>query len=397
MMKTKLLSYIAVMTMAVASLGFAEAPKNSNVTPPPAASTPRFVVPAAPDVAANAYMLVDAATGTVLAEKNADKRLAPASLTKLMSLYVIFKELAVDKIKLTDNVLISETAWRTGGSRMFVQVGTNVSIDNLLQGIIVASGNDATVALAEHVAGTQPAFVQLMDAEAKTLGMTNSNYTDATGLPDKNHYSTARDFSILSRALIQDFPQYYHYFSEKWFTYNNVRQPNRNTLLWGNLNVDGLKTGHTDDAGYCLIGSAKQNDMRLIAIVMGTKSEKARANATQALLQYGFRFYKTQQVFGPNQTVTTARVYGGENKYLNVGVLQTLAVTRPANVNANVTTDVHVKNPLRAPIMKGDVVGSIQMNVDGKLLTTANLVALEDDAKGGWWRRFIDWFASIFA
>jgi D-alanyl-D-alanine carboxypeptidase (penicillin-binding protein 5/6) len=393
-MKIKLLSCVAMLSLSLHS--FADAPKNSAVTPPPAASNPNFVIPSPPDVAANAYILVDAATGMVLAEKNADVRVAPASLTKLMSLYVAFKELDKGKIKLTDTVLISETAWRTGGSRMFVQVGTNVSIDNLLQGIIVASGNDATVALAEHIGGTQDAFVQLMDAEAKNLGMANSNYTDATGLPDKNHYSTARDFSILSRALIRDFPQYYHYFSEKWFEYNGVRQPNRNSLLWGSLGVDGLKTGHTDDAGYCLIGSAKQNDMRLIAIVMGTKSEKARAAATQALLQYGFRFYKTQQVFDANQVATTARVYGGANKFLKVGVLQVLAVTTPANATVKATSQINLQRKLSAPIMKGDIVGTVDLSVDGKLLTTANLVALEDDPKGNLWRRFIDWFARFF-
>jgi D-alanyl-D-alanine carboxypeptidase (penicillin-binding protein 5/6) len=395
-MKNISLAFIISLSLFLNPITQAQIPQKKAVTAPVAVTNPNFVVPAAPDIAAKAYILVDAATGTVLAEKNADERLAPASLTKLMSLYVIFKELSQGKLKLTDMVPISEIAWRTGGSRMFVQVGTQVSINDLLQGIIVASGNDATVAMAEHVAGTQTAFAQLMDAEAKNLGMINSNYTDATGLPDKNHYSTARDFSILSRALIRDYPQYYHYFSQQWFTYNNVKQPNRNTLLWGNLNVDGLKTGHTDDAGYCLIGSAKQGDMRLIAIVMGTKSEKARAAATQALLQYGFRFFKTKQVFEANQVAATARVYGGENKFINAGVLQTLAVTTPANVNPTIDTQIQLNKKLHAPIMKGDVVGTIKMSVDGKEVSTANLVALEDDSKGSLWRRFIDWFASLF-
>jgi D-alanyl-D-alanine carboxypeptidase (penicillin-binding protein 5/6) len=358
----------------------------------PAANT---FTPSPPDVQAKSYILMDANSGTVLAEKNSDHRLAPASLTKLMSLYVIFNELASGKIKLTDMVPISKDAWKTGGSRMFVQVDTKVKLDDLLQGVIVASGNDATVALAEYVAGTQDAFVQLMDNQAKKLGMLNSNYTDSTGLPDKNHYSTARDFAILSAALIRDFPQYYHYFSEKWFTYNNIRQPNRNRLLWSNLGVDGLKTGHTDDAGYCLIGSAKQNDMRLIAIVMGTKSEKARASATEALLQYGFRFFKTQKFYDAHQTINTVRVYGGKNKNLNVGLAETLALTLPSNAVKNVTTEVQVNKPLRAPIAKDQTVGMVSIKVDGQVAVSKLLVALEDNPKGNVWRRFIDWFASF--
>lgn len=359
-------------------------------------TNPSTLIPSPPNVGARSYILIDASSGAVLAEKNSDQRVAPASLTKLMSLYITFKALANNQIKLTDNVPISEAAWKTGGSRMFVKVGTQVPLEDLLRGTIIASGNDATMALSEYIGGTSDAFVQLMNQEAKNLGMANTHYTDPTGLPDKDHFSSARDFAILSQAIIQTFPQYYHYFSEKWFTYNNIRQPNRNRLLWSNLNVDGLKTGHTDDAGYCLIGSAKQNDTRLIAIVMGTASEQARAGATQALLQYGFRFFKTQKLYDAYQKITEARVYGGAEKQIAIGLTHDLAVTLPANLNKSIVPDIQLNTPLKAPILKGQVLGTITLSLDGKTVLTESLLALEDDPSGSAWRRFVDWWAFLF-
>ncbi|MBX9705272.1 MAG: D-alanyl-D-alanine carboxypeptidase, partial [Gammaproteobacteria bacterium] len=272
-------------TMPVANT----APAGTPTTSKPVA----YIVPSPPDIDAKAYVLIDANSGKVLATSNADARRQPASLTKLMTIYIAFRELAAGHIQLTDQVTISENAWKTGGSRMFVGVGSKVPLEDLLQGAIVASGNDSTTALAEYIGGTEPVFVQMMNQQAKQLGMNDTNYTDATGLPNPDHYSTANDLAKLANAIVHNFPQYYHYFGEKWFTWNGIRQPNRNRLLWRDDGVDGMKTGHTDEAGYCLIGSAQENGMRLISVVLGAPSENGRIEDSESLLKYGFRFYET--------------------------------------------------------------------------------------------------------
>ena len=258
------------------------------------AATP---VPKAPAVGAKGYLLEDFHSGQSIAEKNADQPMEPASITKLMTAYVVFTEIRNGSLGLSDKVRISEKAWRTEGSRMFVEVNTQVSVAELLKGMIIQSGNDATVALAEQIAGTEDSFAALMNHHAKELGMTKSNFVNSTGLPHKDHYTTARDIARISRAMIEEFPEYYQWYSEREFTYNEITQYNRNKLLWRDESVDGLKTGHTESAGYCLVTSAERDGMRLISVVLGTKSEEARADATQSLLNYGFRFFETHKLY----------------------------------------------------------------------------------------------------
>lgn len=356
----------------------------------------KYLVPNAPDINAKAYYLIDANSGKVIAEKNADVRRPPASLTKLMTLYLVFKELAAGNINLNDNVLISKTAWQTGGSRMFVKAGNRVPVADLIQGVIVASGNDATTALAEHVGGTEPVFVQMMDQQAKILGMVNTNYTDATGLPNPDHYSTPHDLGLLAMAVIKHYPQYYHYFSEKWFTWGGIRQPNRNRLLWRNDNVDGLKTGHTSEAGYCLITSAEQNGTRLISVVMGTPTDMARANDSEALLKYGFRFFETHLLYSANQMVAKVRVWGGSSKTVDVGLAKDFYVTVPNGAYKDLKATTTLNPNIQAPVTKGQQLGTVDVTVNGQVIMSKPLLALQDDAKGGAFRRFSDWIGQKF-
>src|SRR3990167_2969440 len=248
------------------------------------------MTPSPPTINANAYILIDVHSGKIIAEKNKSQKLPPASLTKMMAVYVVSNALSNQQINLTDSIRISRDAWQTSGSRMFIKEGQQVTIEELMKGIIVDSGNDACVAVAEHLGGSESGFAEIMNHHAKNLNMLDSNFTDSTGLPDPNHYTTAYDLAILGRLLINDFPQYYHYYKQKWFTYNNIKQPNRNRLLWRDNHVDGVKTGHTDEAGFCLVSSAKQNDMRFLAVLLGSPSDSIRADDSERLLNYGFRF-----------------------------------------------------------------------------------------------------------
>lgn len=349
-----------------------------------------MVIPTAPQTTAKAFVLMDANSGVIIASSNPDLRLPPASLTKLMTLYVIFGALKNGQIHMTDQVPISEKAWRTGGSKMFIKVGDTVPLEDLLQGVVVASGNDSAVALAEYVAGSEDAFTNIMNQEAARMGLTNTHYTDCNGLPHPNHYSSAHDFAILAQHIIQDFPQYYPLFSEKQFTYNNITQPNRNRLLWRYQYADGLKTGHTEQAGFCLVGSAKQNGMRLISVVMGEPTDSARANDSIALLTYGYRFYKTYQLYGANQSVTQARIWGGQDPNVAIGFVKPLYVTVPIGQYGKLAADANLKQPIHAPVMKGQALGQISLTLDGKPLLTEPLVALTDDPKGSLWRRLAD-------
>lgn len=380
-------------TTAPAAMPIANtAPAGTPTTGKPVA----YIVPQPPAIDAKAYLLIDANSGKVLASSNADVRRQPASLTKLMTIYITFRELAAGHIQLTDQVTISKNAWQTGGSRMFVGVGSKVPLEDLLQGAIVASGNDSTTALAEYIGGTEPVFVQMMNQQAQQLGMNDTNYTDATGLPNPNHYSTANDLAKLANAIVHNFPQYYHYFGEKWFTWNGIRQPNRNRLLWRDDGVDGMKTGHTDDAGYCLIGSAQENGMRLISVVLGAPSENSRIEDSEALLKYGFRFYETHQVYAANQAVTQARVWGGDNKMVDVGSLSPIYVTVPTGTYSSVQATTTLNPNITAPVTKGQQLGTINFSINGNLVVSEPLVALQDDAKGGMFRRFADWVSSKF-
>ena len=359
-------------------------------------AAPSALVPAAPDIGANAYLLMDYHSGFVLAEKNADERVEPASLTKLMTAYVVFYEIQRGSIKLEDQVKISKKAWRMGGSRMFVEVDTLVPVSELLKGMIVQSGNDATVALAEHAAGSEDAFATLMNKHAATLGMDHTNFVNSSGWPDDNHYTTARDLALLSRAIIRDFPDYYAWYSIKEFTYNNIRQSNRNRLLWMDERVDGLKTGHTDAAGYCLITSAKQEDMRLVSVVLGTSSENTRAVASRQLINYGFRFYETYKQHDANQALTQMRVWKGAEEQIQLGLASDLYVTAPRGTRNRIKADMQVEAMIEAPVKKGQGYGEIKLTLNDQVLVQRPLVALNDVEEGGLWRSLVDNVILIF-
>ena len=353
-------------------------------------------VPAPPMIGAESYLLIDARTGYEIASLNPDEQLAPASLTKLMTAYVVFETLSRNQAGLEDLVTISEKAWRTGGSRMFVEVGNQVSIENLLLGMIVQSGNDASVALAEHIAGTEEVFAQLMNQFAAELGMNDSHFMNSTGLPDENHYSTARDLATLARAIIERFPEYYEWYSRKEFTWNDITQPNRNNLLWRDRSVDGMKTGHTDDAGYCLVSSALRDDMRLISVVLGTSSPKARVDGSQALLNYGFRFFETRRLYRGGETVTEARVWKSANEYSNLGVLEDVYITIPRGSYDSLEMVRNLPAVIEAPVAAGQPVADYEVTLNGETLFTGALRALEDNPEGSLWQQARDgvvlWF-----
>ncbi|MBN2690058.1 MAG: D-alanyl-D-alanine carboxypeptidase [Gammaproteobacteria bacterium] len=378
-----------------------EATPSSDITTttaaPIAAPAPTpALIPNPPTLSAKGYVLMDANSGNIIAQKNANERMAPASLTKLMTLYIIADELQQGRIQLDDQVRISKKAWQMGGSRMFVKVGTKVPVKLLIQGIIVASGNDATYAMAEYIGGTEQAFVDLMNQTAKALGMTNTHFSDCNGLPKPDHYSTPMDLAKLTRAIIQNYPEYYHWFSQKWINYNNIKQPNRNRLLWRDPSVDGLKTGHTEEAGYCLISSAMRNGMRLISVVMGTPTDSARANESEALLTYGFRFFETHKLYDPNTAVMTPRVWFGQHKKVGLGLINGLYVTIPIGQYKNINVNTTLDGKLTAPITKGQQYGTVTVTLNGKPINTQPLVALSDDQKGGIVSRLIDHIAKLF-
>jgi D-alanyl-D-alanine carboxypeptidase (penicillin-binding protein 5/6) len=352
------------------------------------------LIPQPPSVGAKGYVLIDANSGYVIAQKNADVRMPPASLTKIMSLYLVADALKSNRVHLTDNVRISENAWRTGGSRMFAQVGSYIPVSVLVEGIAVASGNDGTVAMAEFIAGSEDSFVSLMNQTAAKLGMTNTHFMDSNGLPAANHYSSPADLGKLARAWIKDFPEYYTWFGQKWVMYNNIRQPNRNRLLWHDPSVDGFKTGHTDDAGYCLIASAKRNDMRIISVVMGEPSEKMRIKDSQALINFGFSFFETQKMFDISHPIANLRTYYGVNKETPVGAID-FYVTLPRGQFPNLKVNVDKPNSLSAAIKVGQKVGTITLTLNGQKIAEQPLVALQDNPKAGFFKRMKDHIAAL--
>ncbi len=351
------------------------------------AATP---VPKAPTVGAKGYLLEDFLSGQVIAEKNADQALEPASITKLMTAYVVFSEIRDGNLALEEKVQISEKAWRTEGSRMFVEVNTQVSVADLLKGVIIQSGNDATVALAEHVAGTEEGFASLMNHHAEQLGLTGTNFVNSTGLPDKDHYTTARDIARIARAMIAEFPEYYRWYSERQYTYNNITQYNRNKLLWRDESVDGLKTGHTESAGYCLVTSAERDGMRLISVVLGTKSEEARADASQALLNYGFRFFETHKLYDGGDRLTSARVWKGANDSVDLGLKQTLYVTIPRGEYKNLDAAMQLDEQITAPVAQDQALGRVVVRLADRLVTEKDLVALQPIDEGSFMQRLVD-------
>jgi len=354
------------------------------------------LIPSPPQVSASSYILIDVASGEVIVEGNADERLPPASLTKMMTAYIVESEVAKGRVNLFDEVPISVKAWRTGGSKMFIKEGTKVGLENLLKGVIIQSGNDASIALAEHVAGSEEAFADIMNQQAIELGMTDSGFQNATGLPAEGHYSTARDLSILAKAIIQDYPEQYPLYAEKFFTYNNIRQPNRNRLLWRDKSVDGLKTGHTNAAGYCLVASAKRGDMRLVSVVMGTKSEEARAKETQKLLNYGFRYYETHKLYTAAESLTTSRVWAGAIDNFSLGLAKEVVVTIPRGQKSELKAQIDIQDPIEAPVEIGQEFGRLTVTLDDKVIVDQPLVALEDVSLGGFVKRLWDTLTLFF-
>jgi D-alanyl-D-alanine carboxypeptidase (penicillin-binding protein 5/6) len=354
------------------------------------------IVPAAPTIAAEAWLLIDYNSGRVLAEQNSQQRVEPASLTKMMTAYIVLYEMRNGSIGASDQVRVSEKAWRMKGSRMFIEVNNLVSVDELLKGMIIQSGNDATVALAEHVAGTEGAFVELMNQHARTMGMTGTHFTNSTGWPDPEHYTTPHDLAILSRALIRDFPEHYSWYRIKEYTYNSIRQFNRNRLLWLDDRVDGIKTGHTESAGYCLVASAQQDDMRLISVVLGTGSENARAAASRKLLNYGFRFYETFLLHHAKEPLQNMRIWKGEQETLPLGLQNDLYITIPRGQRNKVKANMTLETMLVAPAKKGQAYGSVNIMLGDEELSQQPLVALEDVPEGGLWRQMVDTVLLMF-
>jgi serine-type D-Ala-D-Ala carboxypeptidase (penicillin-binding protein 5/6) len=383
----------------IAAACWAAAP---TATPPAAASAPAAAalpavpIPSAPQVDARAYILVDYQTDKVLAAKEATVRMEPASLTKLMTAYIVFHELTIGKLKLEDMITVSEHAWRSEGSRTFIELGKPVSVQDLILGMIVQSGNDATIALAERIAGTEDTFAQLMNSTAKQLNMAGTHFENSSGLPSPQHYTTARDMSLLANAMIRDYPQYYKYYSIREFEHNGIKQQNRNGLLEKDPSVDGLKTGHTDSAGFCLVTSARRDGMRLVSVVLGSTSMKARENASAALLGYGFTFYDTKLVVKGGTVLATTRVWKASQSPADVGITDDLYMTL-ARGHSDIKTAVDVLPKVIAPLNMDSNVGTLRVLSGGQTVATLPLHPLKPVPAGGWWRRLIDtirlWFA----
>src|SRR5579863_6378968 len=369
--------------VCVALAAFATVPCLAQ-TPPAPAPAASMSIPTAPQVDAHAYILVDYRTDKILAAKDAVARVEPASLTKLMTAYIVFQELAAGKLKLDEQVTVSEHAWRSEGSRTFIELGKPVSVQDLILGMIVQSGNDATIALAERIAGTEGTFAQMMNANAQRLGMTGSHFENSSGLPAPQHYTTARDLSLLANAMIREYPQYYKWFSVREFEHNGIKQQNRNGLLEKDPTVDGLKTGHTDSAGFCLVTSSLRNGMRLVSVVMGSTSMKARENASAALLNYGFTFYETKLIVKGGTVLATAPVWKGQSPSVNLGIKDDLYVTLARGEADGLKTAADVQPRLIAPLAVDATVGSLRVFTGGQTLQTIPLHPLKSVAAGGW-------------
>lgn len=358
-------------------------------------------IPNPPSLDVKSFILIEPKTNTIIASFNEDAPIEPASMTKVMSSYVVADQIKNNFLDLEDMVLISEKAWRMEGSKMFIQEGKKVSVLDLLKGVIIQSGNDATVALAEYVGGTEEGFVDLMNAYANSLELSNTLFQNSTGLPDGNHFSSAADLAKVSAALIENYPEIYQYYKEKFFSYNDIRQKNRNNLLWKDDSADGIKTGHTSSAGYCLIGSAKRNDMRLIAVVAGSNSDKARFNETQRLLEYGFRFYATQEVIKEKTSLKEITVWGGKSDQISLGVAENIILTLPRPTFKDLKISYEYSNNLKAPIQDGEVLGSLIIKDGDSIVHATELIALDSvDAKGFFgrlWASFILWIRNLFS
>lgn len=353
-------------------------------------------IPDPPTLNANSYFLMDFNSGRVLAEKDADKPVEPASITKLMTAYLVDKAIAEGDLKLDELVTISEKAWRMKGSKMFVEVGKKISVEDLMKGLIIQSGNDATIALAEHIAGTESAFAGYMNHQAQVLGMTNTQFENATGWPSKGHYSTARDIAILTQAMIRDFPETYRIYKEREYTFNSIRQFNRNRLLWRDKSVDGVKTGHTEAAGYCLVASAIRSDMRLISVVLGSDSDKARTQDSQAMLNYGYRHFETHLLYSANETLKTARIWYGDQEQIALGVADDIYITIPRGRYRDLQASMEIDSEINAPVARGQEMGMVNVKLDDELIVSKSIVATHAVNDGGLWVKALDSIKLMF-
>ena len=356
-------------------------------------------IPAAPKLQASGYLLVDATNGEILVEHNAEEPLPPASLTKMMTAYIAEREITEGRMSFDDQVPVSVKAWKTGGSRMFIREGTEVRLEDLLRGIIIQSGNDASVAVAEYIAGSEDVFADVMNQTAISLGMTNTQFKNATGLPQEGHYTTAKDLSILAARIIQDFPDTYPIYEEKNFTYNGIKQANRNSLLFRDPTVDGLKTGHTEEAGYCLVASAERDGFRLISVVMGTASEKAREQETTKLLQYGFRYFSGKTLFAPGEPLpeSARKVWFGEMESVDLAPTEPLYVTLPLGRESAIQATLDAPDTLDAPLEAGAVVGTVKIMLGERVLAESPVAVAEAVPEGGLFKRLMDFVLRLFA
>ena len=349
-----------------------------------------FIIPAPPQIGAEGYFLMDANTDEVLVEFNSDQRLPPASLTKIMTSYVAAKELAKGSISLDDEVNVSVKAWRMEGSRMFIREGTSVRLEEILRGIIVQSGNDASVALAEHISGSEESFVETMNMHARNLGLNNTNFENSTGLPHENHYTTASDLGRLVKALIREFPSHYKYYAEKSYEYAGIKQNNRNRLLWRDASVDGVKTGHTEAAGYCLVASAFRNGMRLISVVMGTESQISRAIESQKLLTFGFRYFETISLYEAGDMLKQVKIWGGKHSSLRLGLTKPLILTIPKGSRDKLDAEITLVEEIHAPIRKGDKFGALIISGLSQEKVSVPITALNSVEEAGFFSKLID-------
>ncbi len=400
MLKTLLLALVLWSTASFAA-GEEEFPQGVSTAPynDPAMPVERIALAAgAPDIDAKSYLLMDFQSGDELAGLNPGMKVEPASITKLMTAYIMYQELDKGTIKLEDEVLVSEKAWKMEGSRMFIELGKKIQLEKLLRGMIIQSGNDAAMALVEHVAGSEEAFVQRMNDTAAKLGMKDTHYMNATGWPAQNHYTTARDIVKLAKALITQFPERYKLYSEKEFSYNNIKQQNRNKLLWRDPTVDGMKTGHTESAGFCLVASAKRDTMRLISVVLGTKGENERAETSQKLLEYGFRNFETHKLYDAGSVLSSVRVWKGSQSEVPAGITEDFYVSIARGRYDQLKGGMQLDKGVDAPIKRGDTLGKIIIKDQGldKVIKTAPLLALEDVEEGGWWSKIVDAVQKFF-
>ena len=400
MLKTLLLALVLWSTASFAA-GEEEFPQGVSTAPynDPAMPVERIaLVAGAPDIDAKSYGLMECQSGEELAGLNPGMKVEPASITKLMTAYIMYQELDKGTIKLEDEVLVSEKAWKMEGSRMFIELGKKIQLEKLLRGMIIQSGNDAAMALVEHVAGSEEAFVQRMNDTAAKLGMKDTHYMNATGWPAQNHYTTARDIVKLAKALITQFPERYKLYSEKEFSYNNIKQQNRNKLLWRDPTVDGMKTGHTESAGFCLVASAKRDTMRLISVVLGTKGENERAETSQKLLEYGFRNFETHKLYDAGSVLSSVRVWKGSQSEVPAGITEDFYVSIARGRYDQLKGGMQLDKGVDAPIKRGDTLGKIIIKDQGldKVIKTAPLLALEDVEEGGWWSKIVDAVQKFF-